>query len=168
MLGISVWGAAASRACQLSRLPQPQLVDQQLPTRRCTVVLKKILSVCGPCAEPVESSNCMFRTFWWLWLFYLTNLMIVIILSDKSSLSDKIILPSAPCFDLPGFHDHVSCLSFLRLIAIGISLNTSTIFGESCKLWSFSLLIFFLPPFRSYFLRVRLHISGDSLYKFTQ
>jgi len=148
MLGVSVRGAA----CQLSRLPQPQLVDQQL---HCRVKqdLVRLWSLC-----------------WagWILELYVSNiLMIVIILSDKSSLSAKIILPSAPCFGLPGFHYHVSCLSFLRLIAIGISLITSIIFGDSCKLWNFSLCIFFLPLFRSYFLRVRLHICGDSLHKFT-
>jgi len=79
----------------------------------------------------------------WILVLYVSNiLMVVIILSDKSSLSDKIILPSAPCFGLPGFQYHASCLSFLRLIAIVISLITSVAFDDCSKLWSFSLWIF--------------------------
>ena len=81
----------------------------------------------------------------WILVLYVSNiLMIVIILSDKSSLSDKIILPFAPCYGLPGFHYHASCLSFLRLISIVISLITSIVFDDSCKLWNFSLCIFSL------------------------
>jgi hypothetical protein len=133
------WPSACALQRHLGHVNSHVFNNRNLPVRTfCNTTFRCRVKryIVRPSVVPVLSRLNPIDTL----VLYFSNIMIiVIILCDKSRLQDKIILPTASGFGLPGFHYRASCLSVPRLKVTVISLITVTIFGDSCKLWSFAL-----------------------------